>query len=95
MELISLELPDDLSIACVEEYKHQVISQFGNATKVTINDEKLIKIDTVGVQLLLAMIHHLLAKGIEVEWQIRSSILVESIKQLGLASSELSRYLNQ
>ena len=95
MEFLSLELPDDLSIACVEEYKHHVISQFGNAIKVTINDEKLIKIDTVGVQLLLAMIHHLLAKGIEVEWQIRSSILVESIKQLGLASSELSRYLNQ
>jgi ABC-type transporter Mla MlaB component len=94
MELISLELPDDLSIACVEEYKNQVISQIDNATNVKINDERLIKIDTVGVQLLLAIIHHLLANGINVEWHIRSVILIESIKQLGLVNSELNRYLN-
>ena len=95
MELTPLELPDDLSIAHVEEYKHHVISHLANASNVTISDKKLIKIDTVGVQLLLALIHHFLSKGIAVEWQINAPILIESIKQLGLVNSELSRYLKQ
>ena len=95
MDLMTLELPDDLSISQVEEYKHQVITQIENFNKVTINDKCIVKIDTVGVQLLLALIHYFLLKGVEIEWQINSSILIESIKQLGLEHSELGNYLKK
>lgn len=98
MELIALELPADLSISQLEEARNTLleqVEQIDTVQQIKITDHNIIKIDTVGVQMLLALLRSLISKNLSIEWQISSAILIESIKQLGLTGSEFSTYLKQ
>lgn len=95
MEPASLELPSDLSIAHVEEIKNLIVSQFDDNQTINITDHNISKIDTVGLQLLLAIINYLSLKNCVVNWHIQSSILIESIKCLGLENSAFNQFLTQ
>lgn len=93
MDQLEIELPDDLTIAHVDVFKNQVLADIVDIDDIVITDKQLKKIDTVGVQLLLLLINQILSQKKSLTWQIHASILIESIKQLGLENSDFQNYL--
>lgn len=93
MEQLEIELPNDLTIAHVDAFKNQVLAQITDSNDILIIDKPLHKIDTVGVQLLLSIINEILSQKKSLTWQNHSSVLPESIKQLGLENSDFQNYL--
>ncbi|MGJ8693250.1 MAG: STAS domain-containing protein [Thalassotalea sp.] len=93
MEQLEIELPKDLTIAHVEAFKIHALPCIEDAGNILIIDKQLNKIDTVGVQLLLSIISQILSQKKSLTWQNNSSILIESIKQLGLENSDFKNYL--
>ena len=93
MDQLKIELPDDLTIAHVDHFKNHILEIIENSDNILIVDAPLMKIDTVGVQLLLSIIHELLSQKKSLTWQHDSSILNESVKQLGLENSDFKNYL--
>lgn len=93
MDSYLLELPNNLTIVQVDEYKSSVLFEIQDATSVTIDDSQVAKIDTVGVQFLLSLISTMLAHSIAIEWNSQCSLLVESVKQLGLENSDFKPFL--
>lgn len=88
MELCQLTLPSALTIVQVEEYKSSVLMEIEGAHKVMVDDRKLIKVDTTGIQLLLSLLHTIISRGVELEWNSQNDLLKESVKQLGLENSD-------
>lgn len=89
-----IKLPSELTIAQVDSYQPQIISQINDYTVITIDDSELTRIDTIGVQFILAVVTYIIAQGKEIKWQSSSSILRESINQLGINDAILMQYLS-
>ena len=93
MDQLEIKLPSDLTIAHVDTFKNHLLECIKDADDILIIDNQLNKIDTVGVQLLLSIINQILSQKKSLTWQSHSSILIESVKQLGLESSDFKNYL--
>ncbi|RHW77083.1 lipid asymmetry maintenance protein MlaB [Colwellia sp. RSH04] len=89
-----IKLPSELTIAQVDSYQPQIISEIDDNTVITIDDSELTRIDTIGVQFILAVVTYIIAQGKEIKWQSTSSILRESINQLGINDAILMQYLS-
>ena len=89
-----IKLPSELTIAQVDSYQPQIISQINDYTVITIDDSELTRIDTIGVQFILAVVTYIIAQGKEIKWKSSSSILRESINQLGINDAILMQYLS-
>ena len=88
-----IKFPNELTIAQVDEYLLEIQPIMDENTTIVIDDSNLIRIDTIGVQFILAVITYLLARKKEVEWQSTSNVLHESIQQLGIDEAILMDYL--
>ncbi|KGJ87683.1 lipid asymmetry maintenance protein MlaB [Colwellia psychrerythraea] len=88
-----IKFPSDLTIAQVNEYQTQIIPLIDNLDVITIDDSELARIDTIGVQFILAVITYIIAQGKEIKWQSKSSVLKESIQQLGISDAILLQYI--
>ena len=88
-----IKLPSDLTIAQVEEYQSLIIPLIEDHDIITIDDSDLMRIDTIGVQFILAVVTHIIAQGKEINWQLRSNVLKESIVQLGIKDAILLQYI--
>lgn len=93
MEQSIIELPSDLTIAHLDNFKSEVIQIVDTSDNIIIEDKPLAKIDTVGVQFLLSIINFIIAQKKSLQWQANSSILQESVKQLGLENSDFKQFL--
>ena len=87
-----IELPDDLTISFLATFKNDVVPLIANSNDITVVDKSLQKIDTAGVQLLLALINEIITQKKSLSWKMSSSVLKESIKQLGLENSDFKKY---
>jgi len=88
-----IRLPTDLTIAQVEEFKNQVIDQIEENQEILIDDSSLIRIDTSGIQLILAIITHIISLNKKLSWQCESTCIKESLKQLGINDPILNQYI--
>lgn len=93
MEKQKINLPENLTISELATFKADVSDKVQNADDIELVDNDLKQIDTVGVQLLLAVVNEIAAKNKSLSWKINSQALTDSIKQLGLQSSNLKNYI--
>lgn len=78
------ELPVELTIVQVDECKEAFLEFVEQHDEVAINDSELIRIDTIGVQLLLSMLTYAISQHKTISWQINSPTIIDSIKSLGI-----------
>jgi len=90
-----IKFPSDLTIAHVDEYQAQIIPLIDDQNVISIDDSELVRIDTIGVQFILAVITYVIAQGKEVEWQLKSKVLKESIYKLGIKDTILLQYITE
>jgi len=88
------KLPTELTIVQVEACKNQFIEFAAQHQEITLDDSDVNRVDTVGIQLLLAMITYIAAQNKILHWKNTSSIINESVKQLGINEDILNQYLN-
>lgn len=88
-----IKFPSDLTIAHVDEYQAQIIPLIDEQDEISIDDSELARIDTIGVQFILAILTYIVAQGKEIKWQSKSPILKESIQQLGISDAILLQYI--
>jgi len=88
-----LKLPSELTIAQVDEYRVEVQTLVDENEVITIDDSQLVRIDTIGVQFILAIVTYILAQGKTLQYQSTSTVLQESIKQLGINDAILMQHL--
>ncbi|MBL4940264.1 MAG: STAS domain-containing protein [Colwellia sp.] len=90
-----IKFPSELTIAQVDEYRLVIQPIIDENETILIDDSNLSRIDTIGVQFILAVVSYILAQGKTLEWQSTSSILHESIQQLGINEAILNEYLSK
>lgn len=88
-----IKFPSDLTIAQVDEYQAQILPLINDNAVITIDDSDLVRIDTIGVQFILAVVTYIIAQGKDIKWQSKSTVLKESIQQLGISDVILLQYL--
>ena len=86
-------LPVELTIAQVEECKTDLLLYIEKNEELTFDDTHVSRIDTVGIQLLLAAITYISAQNKKLTWQCQSTVIQESIKQLGINEAILNQYI--
>lgn len=89
-----IKFPSDLTIAQVEEYRTEIVPLIDELDSIELDDSDLVRIDTIGVQFILAVITYIVAQGKDIRWQSKSQILKESIEQLGIDDAILLQYLS-
>jgi len=93
MSSIAINLPTELTIAQVEEFKSTVLELIAQQDEISINDSEIIRIDTTGLQLIVAIITYVLSLNKKLVWQCSASCILESIKKLGINEPILNQYL--
>lgn len=88
-----IKFPSELTITQVDEYRLEITPIIDENPIITLDDSALVRIDTIGVQFILAVVTYILAQGKELKWQSTSSIFHESILQLGIKEAILQDYL--
>jgi anti-anti-sigma regulatory factor len=88
------KLPPQLTIAQVDECKTELLTFIDDNETITLSSDDVEKIDTVGIQLLLAAITYIAAQNKELIWLCNSSVIQNSVKQLGLNEALLTQYLD-
>ncbi len=92
-----IKLPCDLTIAHLDEYQAKILPLINDSKNksqtITIDDSELTRIDTLGVQFILAVVTYIIAQGKEIKWQSSSEVLRERINQLGISDAILLQYI--
>lgn len=88
------KLPAHLTISHVEECKTELLQLIADNKVSSFDDRYVTSIDTVGVQLLLTAVTYISAQKKELKWNSSSSVIQESVKQLGIDEAILNQYLN-
>ncbi len=88
------KLPAQLTIAQVDKCKTQLLQEINESDDISFDDSEVTSIDAVGIQLLLAAVTYIASQNKELNWSSQSSVIQESVKQLGLNEAILNQYLN-
>ena len=92
-----IKLPSELTIAHLDEYQAKILPLIDNTNDdtqtITIDDSELTRIDTLGVQFILAVITYIIAQGKDIKWQSTSAVLRECISQLGISAAIFMQYI--
>ena len=90
-----IKLPNELTIVQVDQCKSEVLQQIDENDVFEIDDSNVIRIDTVGIQLLLSIVTYIASQNKVLQWQSNSPVVKESIKQLGLNEAILNQYIDK
>ncbi len=88
-----IKLPEELTIAQVESFRVDVIDLIENHNELSIDDSEIVRIDTTGTQLIIAIVNHISSLKKTFNWQCSANCIQESIKQLGINETILNQYL--
>ena len=88
------KLPTELTIAQVESCKSTLMQYINENETLSFDDSEVKKIDTIGVQFLLAVVIYIASQNKELIWQCQSSLIKESITQLGINETILIQYIS-
>jgi len=87
MDAVTFDLPQSLDIAVISSYFEEIsdsVSELTQDTNITINAQALSRIDTAGLQLLVALVIELTTRKINISWQNTPDELVVNARHLGL-----------
>ncbi len=93
MSVATIKLPMELTIAQVEQFKQEALEMINQSATLLIDDSNISRIDTTGVQLILAIVTQISSLNKELTWQCKADCIIESIKQLGINEPILNQYL--
>jgi len=88
------KLPAQFTIAKIDDCKTQLLQEIDENDEISFDDSEVTDIDTVGIQLLLATVIYIASVNKVLIWNSKSSVIQESVKQLGLNEPILNQYLN-
>lgn len=83
---MALQLPEHLTILEISEWQEAMGALLAVSPELQIDVSPLTRIDTAGLQLLLAVVQEAQAKGGSVQWVGVSDILSQSAHWLGMSS---------
>lgn len=89
-----LQLPSELTIAQVDEYLLELQPLLDENENIVMDDSQLTRIDTIGVQLILALVTYISAQGKTLQFQSKSTVLQESVNQLGINDKILMQHFS-
>lgn len=92
--VVVFKLPAELTIVQLEQCKANILEMLEDNDAITLDDSDVVRIDTLGIQFLLATVTQLLSLNKQLIWQCQSSAVQASVKQLGLNEPILNQYLN-
>ena len=88
-----LKLPAELTIAHVAECKEEILKIIDENDEIILDDSAVVRIDTIGLQMLLATVTYISAQSKSLQWKCQSSAIKDSVKLLGLDEPILNQYL--
>ncbi|WDE03037.1 STAS domain-containing protein [Thalassomonas viridans] len=88
------KLPAELTIAQLEQCKASILELIEDNDAITLDDSDVVRIDTLGIQFLLATVTQFSSLNKQLIWQSQSSVIQASVKQLGLNEPILNQYLD-
>lgn len=80
----TLKLPEEISIANVNEWKGKLVDFMSEPSPYTLDGSELQRLDTAAIQLLLAFTTKLGSKETNFSWQSPSPALLKTADLLGL-----------
>lgn len=86
------KLPAHLTIAQVYKCQVELLDFIDRNEHITLNSDEVEKIDTLGVQFLLAAVTYISAQNKELIWACNSSVIKNTVKQLGLNDALLTQF---
>jgi len=86
------KLPAQLTIVQVYECQVELLEYVDVNEKVIINSDDVEKIDSLGVQFLLAAVTYISSQNKELQWTCNSSVIKNTVKQLGLNEALLTQF---
>ncbi len=87
-------LPSQLTIVQAEECKANLLQLITENDVIELDDSQVTVIDTIGVQMLLALVTEIAAQKKKLIWNSGSNVIKESVKKLGLNEDILNQYIN-
>jgi anti-anti-sigma regulatory factor len=87
-------LPPQLTIAQVYTCQVEFLEFIDINDTITLNSDDVEKIDTLGIQFLLAAVTYILSQNKELIWECNSSVIQTTVKQLGLNEALLTQFTN-
>ena len=88
-----IKFPTELTISYAEQFKSEVIDIVNANNELSVDDSELVRIDTTGLQLIIAMITYILSVNKSLNWQCHAACINESVKQLGVNEPMLNKHL--
>jgi anti-anti-sigma regulatory factor len=88
-----LKLPAELTIAKVAECKEDMLKIIDENNEIILDDSAVVRIDTIGLQMLLATVTYITAQNKSLQWKCQSDAIKDSVKLLGLDEPILNQYL--
>lgn len=86
-------LPSELTISQVDACRAELLEEINKNQTITLSDSDVVKVDTIGVQLLLTLIIYIASQNKTLIWQSNSSLIKDSITQLGINEAILNQYI--
>lgn len=93
MDDATIILPSELTIAHAAECQALFLDILSQNQTIRIDDSQVIRIDTIGVQLLLSLINTLYEQKKQLHWTISAEIIRASFVQLGVPESLVADHL--
>ena len=88
-----IKLPAELTIAHLQDARASILSEIENSDVIDVDDSDVVRVDTLGIQFILSFINYIAAQNKQLNWQISSPLIKESISQLGIKDIALEPYL--
>jgi anti-anti-sigma regulatory factor len=89
----TISLPSELTIVKISQIKATLMPLIDNCDAITIDDQSVVRIDTIGVQFLVAFIHYIISQRKKITWQNPSKLIKRSFKQLGITDPVITDLL--
>lgn len=86
-------LPQQLTIAQMQESKVNIIAYIDDNEEIILSSEEVEKVDTLGIQLLLATVIYASGQNKKLTWVCDSEVIKNGIKQLGINDALLNQYI--
>jgi len=88
------KLPTELTIAHVESCKSSMMQYINENETLSFDDSDVKRVDTIGVQFLLAVVIYIASQNKELSWQCQSPMIKESVTKLGVNETILIQYIS-
>lgn len=84
MSTLTLDLPANLTIASAEAFYEELEPLLLKDNDIVVNGKDVERVDTAGLQLILAFKNALSKRNLGFAWQQCSEVLTDSARQIGL-----------